>query len=114
MNNTGFYNLREFKKEDLREFFTFCLSLADYANVQHLVGYRRELHPTLEPEDLISEEYLKGSIHAVCIDRSVQHKNELYGEIGFTTFCNKNLFLYIFVSLENLAVIVKKFDLEEL
>lgn len=113
MQKTGFYNLREFKREDLREFFTFCLSLADKSNVQHLVRHKREIHPTYTPQDML-DKYLKDNIHVACVDRSVQHKNELYGEIGFSTFCAESLFLYIFVSLENLAVIIKKFDLKEL
>ena len=109
--NNGFYNLRNFKREELIEFFSYCLTLSFKSNVQQLVGFKREIHPSYTPQDILDKHLVEGRIHAVCIDRSVRHPNELYGEIGFSTFCSENLFLYIFVSLENLKKIVEKYKL---
>jgi len=110
---TGFYNLRKLSKEELKKFFLHALELSYKSNVQHIVGCCREVHPHLKPLDLITDEYMSKRIYSVCIDRSVQHSKELYGEIGFSTMCEQDLLLYIFVSLDNLRILVETFGLKE-
>lgn len=109
--DSGFYSLNHFSKEDLKEFFFYCLTLSYKSSVQHLVGFKREIHPFYSEKDVI-ENHLGDRINSVCIDRSVQNTDSKYGEIGFNTFCAENLFLYIFVSLENFKKIIKKYNLE--
>lgn len=113
----GFFNLSHIKDlEKLKQLFRDSLAVADSYHVDILTGWRRERYDELSAEEYI-EKHISLNTHNVVIDRYEYNHHadwaEKKGEIGSSTFLSPNLFLFIYVSLENLYDIVDKYNLSK-
>lgn len=114
MRKSGFYNLSKLDNNQLKAFYNDAVLLAYDVHVEILdyskSGIIRQQCTTKTVQELIDEANTK--YHNVCIDRSIQNKNTLYGEIGYCTNTSEpDYFLYIFVTLDNLKTLVDKYNL---
>jgi hypothetical protein len=110
---TGFYNIRNLSKDELKAFFTEAVMLSYDAHVEIIdcsKSWSRELCTEKTVEEMI--DHCHPNYHNICIDRSIQYDKTLYGEIGYCTLRSPDYFLYIFVTLDNLKILVDKFKLE--
>ena len=110
---TGFYNINDLSTLQLREFFKEAKLLSYKAYVDKLdvsKFWAREETDDKTVDDMIDQ--CSSYYHNVCIDRSVQHKNETYGEIGYTVISERPYyFLCIYVTLDNLKTLINKYKL---
>lgn len=114
---TGFYQLNNVldSNNHLREFFKDAINLAYNVHIDVLdcnKSWSRERCTTKTIEEMIKN--VNTAYHNVCIDRSIQGVGEMsnYGEIGYCTLGSPDYFLYIYLTLENLKILVKKYKLE--
>jgi hypothetical protein len=111
---TGFYKLSKLDETQLRSFFKDAIFLSYNTHIDILdinKSISRERCVTKTIQDMLNGVSIRN--HNVCIDRSIQYENEKYGEIGYSTLKSPDYFLYIFVGLDNLRELIKKYDLEE-
>lgn len=114
----GFFNLSEIKDiETLKQLYRDALAVADSYHVDILKGWRRERYDELSAEDYI-ENYITLNTHNVVIDRFTYNRQanwaEQQGEIGSSTLRkNPDIFLFIYLSLDNLYAIVDKYKLSK-
>ena len=111
----GFFDVSHIKDlEELKQLFRDALALSDSYHVDILNGVRRELYEELSAADYI-ENHISLSTHNVVIDRyEYNHQAdwaEKKGEIGSSTFTSPSIFLFIYLSLDNLYKIVDKYKL---
>lgn len=114
---SGFFDLSTITDEGvLKELFLDALELSTGSHVDYIPNeWGRERHPTLTAIDYIND-YLSTKHYNVLIDRYVQHPTEYgrYGEIGSSTFNGgESLYLFIYVELETLYDLVKKYELKK-
>lgn len=110
---TGFYNLNSLSTKQLKSFFTDAIMLSYDTHVEILSDESIRRHRSFERTIGQMIDDCNTSYHNVCIDRSVSLGVSNYGEIGYCTLGNPDYFLYIFVTLENLQILVNKYHLEE-
>jgi hypothetical protein len=110
---TGFYNLKTLNKKQLKKFFEDALHLAYNAHVDKLdcnVSWARQSTDERSLGEMIDR--CSPTYHNICIDRSVQHSSEKYGEIGYNIISEEpSFFLYIYITLENLKILVDRYGL---
>ena len=110
---TGFYSLSKLDNDKLKAFFKDAVDLSYDSHIDILdcsKSFRREQCTTKTIQEMVDNANTKH--HNVCIDRSVQSDTSQYGEIGYCTITKEpDYFLYIFVTLENLQVLVDKYNL---
>ena len=106
---TGFYNLKNLSEEQLKAFFTDAVALAYDSHVEKLESWTRETTNDKSVQEMLDEVSL--THHNVCITRSIQHKSNDYGEVGYRTFGEVDYFLYCFLTLDNLKVLTDKYEL---
>lgn len=110
---TGFYNIGKLGIEELKSFFIDAVMLSYNSHVEKLdcaVSFGRQHTDEKSIKEMIDS--CNPAFHNVCIDRSIQHNEEQYGEIGYNNLSDK-YFLYIFISLPNLKILIDKYNLEE-
>lgn len=114
MKKSGFYYLKKLNDEQLKNFFNDAFALSYEAHVDVLdcsKSWRRQSCETITVEEMIERASVNN--HNICIDRSIQMDFRKYGEIGYCTITSApDYFLYIFVTLENLKILVDKYKLE--
>jgi hypothetical protein len=113
---TGFYKLTSLTKEELKNFFSDANKLAYDSHVEKLdanTSFSREHTVDRSVSELINA--CDPKYHNICIDRSVQHPQYAdYGEIGYSiTGESPAYFLYIYLTLDSLDTLIKKYNLEE-
>ena len=112
---TGFYSLSMLSLKELKSFFKEAIMLSYNTHIDVLdcrTSWRRQECTSKTIKDMLKE--VSTSNHNTCINRSIQHENSYYGEIGYCTMGSKiEYFLYIFVSLENLEKLIMKYKLTE-
>lgn len=109
---SGFYTLPKTDK-DLKRFFKDAIMLAYNVHIDILpeTSWSRERTTDKNIKEMIDGCSIRH--HNVCVDRSIQHDIEKYGEIGYTIIGGKpSYFLYIFVTLNNLSKLVNKYNLK--
>ena len=110
---SGFYSLAKLDNDKLRDFFIDAIELSYDSHIDILdcsQSFRRQQCTTKTMKEMIENANTKH--HNVCIDRSVQNDMSSYGEIGYCTITKEpDYFLYIFVTLENLQILVDKYNL---
>jgi hypothetical protein len=112
---TGFYNLSTLNHAELKQFFTDAIMLSYNSHIDILdcsKSWSRQPYEEKSLQDMLDEVSL--SNHNVCIDRSVQHDINLYGEIGYSTMVDPSHFLYIYVNISNLQILIDKYNLQEI
>ena len=109
----GFYNLKTLSTAQLKKFFKDAVMLSYDTHIERVKpkSLARERTDEITIQMMINL-IDKSNHHYVCIDRSVQCKNENYGEIAMRFLGNTDYFLYIFTTLENLNELVNKYKLE--
>ena len=111
---TGFYDLSVLNDKQLKTFFEDALLLSYDAHIDVLdanKSWSRQRCTTKTIGEMI--ENASSSYHNICIDRSIQHDIEKYGEIGYCTLGSPDYFLYIFTTLENLQELIEKYNVQE-
>jgi len=110
---TGFHSLKHLSKRQLKQFFKDAVMLSYDTHIEIKndgVDWKR--HRTTNKT---IQEMLNGCAkiyHNVCIDRSIQYKDAQYGEIGYCSNINKvTYYLFIAVTLNNLKILVDKYNL---
>jgi hypothetical protein len=110
---TGFYNINKLSTVDLKKFFKEAIMLSYDTHIDILdcdISYSRQRDNTKTIQEMIDDS--NSSYHNICIDRSIQYKKSNYGEIGYVKISgNPQYFLYIYVSLDNLEKLTKKYNL---
>lgn len=108
---TGFYKLSKLNKKQLKSFFKDAIMLSYDCHIEKIDSFYRERATEKSIAEMINN--VSKENHNVCIDRSVQYKDTLVGEIGYCTLAkNPDYFLYIFMTLENLKTLTEKYNLE--
>lgn len=110
---TGFYNIGKLDEIALKNFFNEAILLS-YNTVVHILDVNKSWTREITKDKTISEmiDGATPSKHNVCIDRSIQHNTESYGEIGYCTIGeNPEYFLYVYISLDNLKILTDKYEL---
>jgi hypothetical protein len=114
MEESGFYSLKKLNDEQLKNFFNDAVALSYEAYVEVLdcsKSFRRQSCETFTVHDMIKRASVNN--HNVCIDRSIQMGFRKYGEIGYCTITSApDYFLFVFVTLENLQILVDKYNLK--
>ncbi len=115
----GFYKLDSIIDiNTLKELFREALSLSGkaYVHIKRSNRFSRELYIEMSPEEYI-ETKLSLDTHNVFINRWAYRDRNSWapkeGEIGSCTLGGDNLFLFIFVSLENLEMLSEKYKLDK-
>ena len=110
----GFFDVSKLDVETLKKLYTEALTKSTNSHVDVLRSLKRERYPELTPEEYI-ETVLTKSTHNVVIDRKAYyHDSHIEGEIGSCTSAkNPELFLFIYLSLEDLYDLVEKFNLSK-
>lgn len=109
---SGFYKLNKLSKETLVNFFKDAIFLSYDTHVEIKENAYREIYSGKSIADMLDMISLEN--HNVCIDRSIQHPSESYGEVGFCTMKGpQDLFLYIFLTLENLQKLIISYGLKD-
>jgi hypothetical protein len=110
----GFYDLSKIKtNETLKKFFTDAIFLSYNTHIDILdckESFYRQSCTTKTIIEMLDNVNI--SYHNVCIDRSVQHSKNEYGEIGYCTMGDPDYFLYIYISLDNLQFLIDKYKLK--
>ena len=112
----SFYDLSKLPLETLKELFIEALSLSEknYMNIIPKEKFIRVMYKELTPLEYINTKLTK-QCHNVLINRwdynNRAHWAEKICEVGSSTFID-NLALYIYVSLENMELLVNKYKLE--
>jgi hypothetical protein len=114
-NWNGFFDVSHIEDlEKLKQIFRDALALSDSHHVDILKGWKREEYEELSADDYI-EKHISLSTHNVVIDRYEYNRHadwaEKKGEIGSSTFTTPSLYLFIYLSLDNLYNIVDKYKL---
>lgn len=112
---TGFYNIGKLTDKQLKKFFSDAVMLSYNTHIDVLdceKSWTRQRCNEKTIKEMIDG--CRAKFHNVCIDRSIQHETELYGEIGYCTLASPNYFLYVFVTLDNLKELITKYNLETL
>lgn len=114
----GFYNtkkldsittLTKFFKRALELSYSYRIDIKDdsYSRISCKTKTLEEILNIISPEN-----------HNVCIDRTIQHTGTYdidEGEVGFCTLNKKyDIFLFIFMTKENVIQLAKEFELEYL
>lgn len=110
---TGFYDLKKLSLSQLKHFYKDAIMLSYDTHVDKLdckESWRRQRTNEKSIQEMI--EMVDKSNHNTCVDRSVQHDILKEGEICYSTFTDPSYFLYIFLTLENLKILVEKYKLE--
>lgn len=108
----GFFNINEIKDiEVLKQLFRDALKLSFKSHVDILKGWKRERWDECTPEEYI-ETYITLNTHNVVIDRYAYSNISIIqeGEIG-SSLSSPNIFLFIYLDLDNLYKIVEKYNL---
>ena len=111
---TGFYDLSKMNIIKLTEFFNDAIMLSYDTHIEILdvkQSWSRERCASKSIKEMLG--MVSTINHNVCIDRSVQHSSEEYGEVGFSLIKSPDYFLYIYLSLPNLKTLVTKYNLLE-
>ena len=110
----GFYDIEKLSTSVLKLFYTDAVKLSYDTHIDKLdcnISFKRQGTDEKTIQEMIDS--ARSSYHNVCIDRSVQYKGlSDYGEIGYSNLKGINYFLYIFVTLDNLKVLVDKYKLK--
>lgn len=110
---SGFYDIGKLDNAKLKAFFKDAVDLSYDSHIDVLdcsKSFRRQQCTTKTIQEMVDGANTKH--HNVCIDRSIQHEDSLYGEIGYSTITTEpEYFLFIFVTLENLQILVDKYNL---
>ena len=111
----GFFDVSHIEDlETLKHLFRDALALSDSHHVDILKGVVREAYGELSTEDYI-ENHISLNTHNVVIDRYEYNHHadwaEKKGEIGSSTFTSPSIYLFIYLSLDNLYKIVDKYKL---
>ena len=112
MIKTGFYNISSLSKVKLKAFFKEAVMLSYDTHIDILdcnKSWTRQHTSDTTIKHMINN--CSPSYHNVCIDRSIQNESFKEGEIGYTIISGK-YFLYIYVTLDNLKILVNKYKLE--
>ena len=112
----GWYGLDHLNLNELKSLYKEALLLADktFCDVKD-DNYRRIIDDSITPEEWI-DKYLTLNTHNVFCNRYVYNNfaswSEQYGELGSCTLhLSRDKFLWIYFSLENLEILVEKFNL---
>jgi len=110
----GFFDVSKLDLDTLKQLFTEALAKSTNSHVDILKGLTRERYPVMKPEEYI-ETVLSKSTHNVVIDRKAYYYNsDTDGEIGSCTLAkDPELFLFIYLSLEDLYGLVEKFNINK-
>lgn len=111
----GFFDLRNIQNiESLKQLYRDALELSNRAEVDYLdcsESWRRQRHLTLTPKEYIEKHITLGT-HNVVIDRGAYYSmGDREGEIGSGTNGKVSLFLFLFLSTDDLYEIVDKYKL---
>lgn len=127
MINNGFYNLSDLNDEELKSLMrdainsTNSRSFVDKKDSNRDSGWARQRCYELTPLEYV-EKYVDVEQHNVCIDRSILNKfrsEELLYELGSCTNTNRKFnipygvdyFLFIYVTKDEFAKLIEKYDL---
>lgn len=108
----GFFDLSDISDiTTLKQLYKDALELSEHSCVDILKSIIREKHPTLTAEEYI-DKHLNLKTHNVVIDRKAYYPaGDVEGEIGSCTSDSPSIFLFIYLSLDNLYDIVEKYNL---
>ena len=113
----GFFDLKNIKDEEtLKQLFKDALSLSYDHHVDELVGFYRKKTDKLTAKEFI-EQKLSLNTHNVVIDRfdsGGYSEFRKYGEIGCRVMDAIDLFLFIYVSYDDLYDLVEKYNLPKM
>jgi hypothetical protein len=108
----GFYSLNHINDlESLKLLYKEALHLSYNSWVDEIKegSFRRE---RIDMScDYYIDNILQLNTHNVVIDRFSYYKETVYGEIGSCTLEGRQLFLFMYLSLENLQLIIDKYKL---
>lgn len=110
----GFYDLEHFSKKELVSFYRDAIGYGYLVRleVQTFDSWQRSLD-TSTSIDYYLNNLIDKKTHNVCINRSLYSEvtDNQYGEVGSSTLTSPSKFLYIYMSLEKLEELVKKYNL---
>lgn len=107
-----FYNLSKFTTPQLRKFFKYCVLKSYDSHIEHIPrdSWTRTRYTGISI-GLFIDNIVSNKTHNVFIHR--MRPDENYIETGVATL-NDNMFLYIFININELNEIVEKFKLKPL
>lgn len=115
MNNwNGFFDVSKLNTATLKQLYTEALAKSTNTHVDVRKDGKIERYPLMSPEEYI-ETVLTKSTHNVVIDRKAYYYlGDKEGEIASCTLGkDPELFLFIYLSLEDLYELVDKFNISK-
>jgi hypothetical protein len=113
----GFYELNFKTNDELKQFFKDSIDLCFEFRIDiKNESYIREKAVGLTLSYMLDNTNLKNL--NVCVDRVVYNEGKIYdnqlGEIGYCTFDrDRDIFLWIYLSVENLNLLVEQYKLKK-